>query len=155
MRLTNHLRDCFIRAVGDDLPKPVSPTGAAVQAALYELFTPAQKAAFDDPGVCNYLTKDYFAYSAGGVNRYAYIVSFGNPRDELPIMKEFVEASNKRSAILGSLRGVAYGVTTIKALKEALPELVKYMADEEKKPTPGLPVVANLYKDLQALGLKS
>lgn len=151
MRLTNYLRDCFIRAVSNDLPEPTKPTYEDIQKALYDNFATSVKVVYDNPATQNVL-KTSWVYLGDG-NGQTLITASQN-YENLPIYVEYQEACKKRQAAIGSLRSVANGRTTLKQLQEALPELVKYMADEKKKPTPGLPVVANVYADLKALGLK-
>lgn len=152
VRLTNHLRDCFIRAVGADIPKPVKPNTDDVQKALYEQWPKEVQAVYDDEALRGYLKTDW-CYLGDGQGKN--IVSGGLRYSETAVMATYEEARKKREDALAKLRGVAYGVSTLKALREALPDLVKYMADEAKPVTPGLPVVAGLYDDLKALGLKS
>jgi hypothetical protein len=50
------------------------------------------------------------------------------------------------------LGGIISSITTVKALKEALPELEKYAPDDTPEPKTGLPAVANLMADVIAAG---
>lgn len=151
VRLTHHLRECFLRAVGNDIPQPKEPSYEEIQASLRKKFPVEIQAVFDNEELRKYL-KHEWVYLGNGNGQY--LVHGGADWRETPEYVVFHEAREKRNAAMSKLRGVVYGVTTLKALREALPDLVKYMADEAKPVTPGLPVVAGLYDDLKALGLK-
>lgn len=108
------------------------------------------KAVYDDEALRDHLTSTWVYVGGEGF----YAVTCKQNVEKLPIVVAYSEAVKKRNVALQQLKGVAYGVSTLKALREALPELTKYMADEEKKVTPGLPVPANVFSDLKAVGLK-
>lgn len=155
MRLTNHLRDCFVRAVSNDIPKPVEPTYDDIQLALYDMFSESIKTVYNNEDDRKDLNTSRVCIDGG---RGEYLVTGRWDYKELPVYIAYRDACQKRSDVISKLRGVARGCNTLKQLQEALPDLpdlVKYMTDDYKKPTPGLPVVSNLYDDLKALGLPS
>lgn len=152
MRLTKHLRECFVRAVFNDVPTPVKPSVADVQAALYEGFHPLIKAVFDNEETRKHLNGSY--YHVTGVNG-AYVKTAGQETDKLPIVIAANNAFEARQRAMVQLRAVAEGCTNLKQLQESLPELIKYMVSEEK-PTPvNLPAITGTVDALKALGWKS
>lgn len=152
VRLTNHLRDCFLRAVRSDLPEPKKPTTETLQAELYASWPESVQKVYDDENTRSFL-KNQWWYPGDGCAG-TYIITGGKDYEECPSYATYDEARKKYNDATSKLRGIAYGCSTLKQLREALPDLVKYMADEAKPITPGLPVVAGLYDDLKALGLK-
>jgi hypothetical protein len=59
---------------------------------------------------------------------------------------------SQRGALESKVRGVAYGMTTRKALAEALPEFEKYLPPDEAAAIRTLPVVANVVADFVKAG---
>jgi hypothetical protein len=59
---------------------------------------------------------------------------------------------DKRSTLEQKIRGVAYSVTTRKALVAALPEFEKYLPADEEKAIRTLPVVQNVVADFVKAG---
>jgi len=152
MRLTKHLRECFVRAVFNDVPTPVKPSVADVQAALYENFHPLLKAVFDNEETRKHLNDSYY-HVAGST--WAYVKTTGQKTDKLPIVIAANDAFDARNKAMQQLRAVADGCTNLKQLQESLPELIKYMVSEEK-PTPvNPPAITGTVDALKALGWKS
>jgi len=151
MRLTKHLRECFVRAVFADIAPPVSPKLAEVQAALYENFHPLIKAVFDNEETRKHLSNTYYHVTGEGGG---YLKCVGQDYENLPIVTSVNEAFKARHQAMGQLRAVADGCTNLKQLQESLPELVKYMVSEAK-PTPvNLPAITGTVDALKALGWK-
>jgi len=69
------------------------------------------------------------------------------------VIEPFLQPRKERNALFSSIKGIAYGCSTLRQLKEALPELEKYMPKEDA-PTRNLPAVANVVADMVKLGWK-
>ena len=152
MRLTKHLRECFVRAVFNDVPTPVKPSVADVQAALYENFHPLIKAVFDNEETRKHLSSSYYHVAGSNGN---YLKCCGQNVDKLPNVVAANNAVEARQKAMQQLRAVADGCTNLKQLQESLPELIKYMVSEEK-PTPvNLPAITGTVDALKSLGWKS
>lgn len=152
MRLTKHLRECFVRAVFNDVPTPVKPSVADVQAALYENFHPLIKAVFDNEETRKHLSSRYYHVVGSNGN---YVKCCGQDVDKLPNVVTANNAFEARQKAMQQLRAVADGCTNLKQLQESLPELIKYMVSEDK-PTPvNLPAITGTVDALKSLGWKS
>lgn len=151
MRLTNHLRECFIRAVANDIPAVKEPTIEQIKKEIRESITSEKLLAlFDDVELQPYV-KTQWVYVGSNCNKYMFTADV--KVEELPCIVKFKKEGKARDAAVTKLRSLAYGCTTLKALHEAAPELRKYMAEEEgKKPTPGVPVPVGLLDDLKSVG---
>jgi len=151
MRLTKHLRECFVKAVFADIPEPVSPSLVEVQAALYENFHPLIKAVFDNEETRNHLSSSYYYVSGTGGG---YLKTCGQTYEKLPTYVAWLNAKDAYDKSMSQLRAVADGCTNLKQLQASLPELIKYMVSEEK-PTPvNLPAITGTVDALKALGWK-
>ena len=149
MKLTNYLRDSFIRSVKNNTPEVKVPTEEKLQAAALKLMPPKVRALYKDEEARKALihTNKYFS-------GHGYIsVVLGNVKID-DILKPFNDATTARLEVLDKIRGVAYGCTTLKQLQEALPELVKHMPTEDGPSKTGLPVPAGIMNDLKAVGFK-
>ena len=152
MRLTKHLRECFVRAVFNDIPKPVEPTYDELQSALYENFHPLVKAVFDDESLRDQLVGSYYHVSGVGGK---YLKTCNQSYDKVPIYLAYIAAQEAYNLSKTQLRAVAEGCTNLKQLQESLPELIKYMVSEDK-PTPvNLPAITGTVDALKSLGWKS
>lgn len=151
MRLTKHLRECFVRAVFADIPKPVEPTFEVLQAELCANFHPLIKAVFDDETLRQHLDSSYYYVNGvGGRN----LVTCGQEYEKMPTYVAWLHARDAYNKSRSQLRAVADGCTNLKQLQESLPELIKYMVSEEK-PTPvNLPAITGTVDALKALGWK-
>lgn len=154
MRLTNALRDAFINATMADVPKvDYKEQSRAVMHRAWVRSLPASiQALANDPALSRYLNLKW----AYWLNVSAYLpcadgesIDLSNvftPEEKLELvrLKDAELAQEKQSGELRSmLHGVAYGVTTRKALAEALPEFAKYLPAEQVK-TGNLPALANV-----------
>lgn len=159
MRLTNTLRDAFVRAAMADVPQidHEEKLNALALKAAKEVMPPAVRATYDRH-------PEYFE------TRYKRIGDQTDYRLQhtvfVPLVGEFSDAVNAEAAALvmasneqakkmsgleQKLKGVAASVTTRKALAEALPEFEKYLPPAEAK-TSGLPALTNLVSDFVEAG---
>lgn len=153
MKLTNSMRDAFIRAVMDDVPS-VDYTeqirSAAMKAAI-EAMPPKIQAAYKDPTSRDYITTHWFYGDIGaqlpGLRKEDLIKA---AVASLVAKKDAQDAA--RSDLKKKLKGVAYSVTTRKALADALPEFEKYLPADEAAASRALPVVANVVSEFVKAG---
>jgi hypothetical protein len=163
MRLTNNIRDSFIRAVMHDLPSPENFEAQAhkiyIDDAIEQM--PAQLRPlvldqklgefFNHRSVYSYNSPFSSVYvpTARGVD-YTPTATAKKKVDELNAKAK--EHMAMKSALEEKLRGVAYGCTTRKALAAALPEFEKYLPADEPAACRSLPAVANLVADFTKAG---
>lgn len=150
MKLTKTIRDAFVRQVMDDVPSfdyDEQVRAAVMKLAVAEL-PPKIRAAWNDTDLRKYVAT-YYCY--GG---HVSVTVPGRRRDdsstfsEHPAVQEILALkavqSEERKGLRDKLRGVAYSVTTHKALSDALPEFAKYLPPDEAAVNRSLPVVANV-----------
>lgn len=159
MRLTNLIRDSFIAAAMQDVPKVdyEKQIVALYQRAMLDAMPPELVGLYEKH-------KNWFNHQykhVHGVNTSFRVV---HPEHEnVPLNSEqtkelgvLLEAHKQqrqtRNDLQSKLHSVAYGVTTRKALAEALPEFEKYLPKEEDKPSRSLPAIANLVADFTKAG---
>jgi len=162
MRLTNTIRDAFIRAAMNDVPSVdyVEEVRKVLTDDTIAGLPQAIKDIAKDPVLSGFLHSTY-----GGFNTRMCSVSYIANRhqehrlsmtaqktvDEL-IAKHKAQ-TEQRNTLNGKLRIAAYGCNTRKALVELLPEFEKYLpADEAKAITQNLPAVANVLSDFVKAG---
>ena len=162
MRMTNTLRDAFIRAVMQDVPKidhdeaarklVLEDSAAQLPPKIKALVRSAETAPFvrttdywtnmSDLGI-------YRAYAASG-DKYTPAAETLVKLKALNDAKRAQEAT--RNALRARLKSVALGASTRKALADALPEFEKYLPADEPAATRSLPVVANVVAEFVKAG---
>lgn len=163
MKLTNYIRDAFIKSVMADVPF-VDYTEQArklVQDDIFSQLPATIQKAFKDSAtrawvrVCTY---EYLGFSV------AVPSNVGEWTNNPPSLTEagrtalaqirslYKEQETSRKELSARLRGAAYGCNTRKALAELIPEFDKYLPPEEEKTCRSLPVVANLMTDFMKAG---
>ncbi len=164
MRLTNTIRDSFIRAAMHDVPKEVDHSEEIRKIVLDDFLSklPVKiKAVYDDASIRHWLKTDYNNYGGVSVNypssqttsRYEAPKLTPNVQKKVDDLKEKSDANQKiRATLEAKLRNVAYGVTTRKQLAEALPEFEKYLPEDEAQAVRTLPVVTNVVADFVKAG---
>lgn len=162
MRLTNFIRDSFIRAAMDDVPK-VNYSEQAEKIAR-EFLKEEFKRVFPNIDMtgeahvwlekCSVKMPNNLTNIYGISPNYEYIQSKGQE-----VWKQLVELGKlndeqhaKRSELKSRLHGVAYACTTRKQLLEALPEFEDYLPAEEAKAAKNLPALANVLSDFVKAG---
>jgi hypothetical protein len=164
MKLTNQLRDAFVRAVMGDVPY------VDYKEKVQELIEDAIRDQFNKSygtDLYNRLDQDgwfesnYF-YPLDNMGTF-YIKApdawcdlnnraFDGCRDELRKMEELYRDQVKtRRELETKLEAVAKSCSTVKQLHEALPEFAKYIQDEAP-PSKNLPAVANVVSDFVKAG---
>ena len=74
--------------------------------------------------------------------------------DLTKIANKSVEQKKKIDELESTIRGIVGGCSTLKQLREALPEFAKYMPTEQEPLSKCLPALANVVADFQAAGFK-
>lgn len=146
MRLNTYQKESIVRAVMADVPVlDDSIIKDEAQAAIVKAMSPAVRKVYrENPGALRTENvSDIF-------DRRNYTLIVGDA-DTKAVLKPWRDAIERRMAARRSLKSVVNGCTTLKQLKTALPEFVKYMPTEEK-PTANLPALANLSADFIRLG---
>lgn len=161
MRLSNYLRDAFIAAVMQDVPKTdyddlIEARVDLLARGLY----PKEIAAVVDAGLGHWLV-DYSVHVPRHGYVYTRILSELQSKLEAAIegdaqIAAWVEAdkaqARQRGDLEAQLRSVAYGCTTRKALVTTLPEFEKYAPEEEAAPSKNLPALANVVAEFTKAG---
>jgi len=157
MRLTNTIREAYIRQVLADIPavdytEKIRDT--AMRVAIKQLPEAVRKI-WEGPDR-KYLQMKYISIT--GISMSVP----GHPeqgRDSVSCDKEIeklVDEKTKALLKVGNLRtklsAVAYGCTTTKALAEALPEFAEYLPKDTPAPTRSLPVVTGVVSSFREAG---
>lgn len=146
MKLTNYHRESFVRSVMNDVPL-VKITKDEIQERLYKAMHPRIKGIYKDEALRNALRAET-VFVAG--NSYYGLIA-GNA-DITIVLKDVNEAADARVAMRKKLGAISSGCSTLKQLKERLPELHKHMPSDEPGVTAGVPMVIDLMSDLKKLG---
>ncbi len=172
MRLTNQMRDDFVKAVMSKVRRRQKWSREACVEEINKRFA----AALDDdikefmkthPNLVareSQCLPDWLCWkSDGGHHRrwsYASVVVYQKIEDiiidDLEKNHElWKKEEERRNQMAQRLREVAYSVTTNTDLAAALPDLVKFVPKDEPKVKKQLPVAnSQLFKDLKSLGLE-
>lgn len=164
MKLTNSIRNAFIRSVMDDVPK-IDHSEAIRKLVVEDLASklPTKiKAIWDDKELRHWVVTDY---SFWGDTIVTYPSAQKYPYSIKPPLSEKVqlevdaltqarsEQDKVRDALESKLKNAVYGCNTRKQLAELLPEFEKYLPeDEDKAINQNLPAVANLTVDFTKAG---
>lgn len=148
MKLTNYLREAFVRAVVQEIPKP-DETVIVKQAqdALYAAMSADVRRVYrKNPKALR------SEYVYGLRERQGVDLIVGDAKcDET--LKHLVGTYKARNEVAEKLKRVAFGCSTTKQLKDALPEFAHHVPDETK-PTANLPAISNIVADMVKLGWK-
>ena len=153
MRLTNEIRYQFVNAVMRD-----APANAAAAKAHARCLAAAHQALRErniDPDVFEKIVALGFAYRAED-----YVEGLGSvpcPEAHLPPLADLIQQSEagheKLQNVRAQLMALAMSCTTLKQLREAAPELAKYMPTNESGVDRTVPVVqVNIAEVLKAAG---
>lgn len=160
MRLTNFLRDAFVRAAMADVPK------VNYQEQAEKIAREFMKKEFarvfpkiDMNGEANDWLEKSSLEMPGSLGRiYTITPSYGYLKNK-PVWEELTalaklhtEQNQKHKDLEHRLQGVAYACNTRKQLVEALPEFEAYLPAEEAKAAQNLPALANVLSDFVKAG---
>lgn len=160
MRLTNFIRDAFVRAAMADVPKinyeeqAHGIARAYMQAEFKRVFPK-----IDINGEArNWLNKSSVDMPGSIGNVHCITPEWGYLKTK-PVWEELQklaslnsEQNAKHRDLRERLNSVAYSCTTRKQLLEALPEFETYLPAEEGKAARNLPAVANVLSDFVKAG---
>ena len=165
MRLTKYIRQAFVRAAMDDVPK------IDYDAELRKVFDrialealPKEVAALlSNPIIEPFLHRDWVSTPSGMSNLPAYtprrssdlFIAQTNPKGWAELKEALAqkEAQEKaRHELRYKLEGCAASVNSRKQLADLLPEFEKYLPESEPAAIRTLPVVANVVSDFVKAG---
>lgn len=160
MKLTNYIRDAFVKAAMADVPK-VNYNREAEAVARNQL-SDMLKAAF--PGV-KIDAKNSAWFLSGSISMPGDLGTIHGLRPDYeclratPAWAKLTELAKlhsrqkgERNSLADQLRGAAYSCNTTKQLRELLPEFDKYLPAEEEKTCRTLPAVANIVAEFTKAG---
>lgn len=157
MKLTNTIRDAFIRAAMADVPDVdyQEKTIKVVMADAVAQLPPKVKAFYKE--FPQFVRHDgcYFgnAYVSVPCAKGEHFKLSEKSAAQVEQLKSDLDAQNQRNKELrDKLRAVAYSVNTRKALADALPEFEKYLPADDAAACRTLPVVANVVADFVKAG---
>lgn len=157
MRLTNTLRDAFVRAAMQDVPS------VDYQEQMQKLITddavaqlpPKVRAIYQDPNLRHFVNTTY-AYRYGSVSIPCSSDGYKPTDATSAAYKKLDEAKDAQSArrneLERKLKSCALACSTRKALADMLPEFEKYLPADEAAACRTLPVVANVVSDFVRAG---
>ena len=159
MRLTNTIRDAFVRAAMNDVPaiKYEDEAHKLVRDDAIAQLPPKVQAIAKDKALVGYIRTSHHWF---GRNSFCSVSVVG-PEYKMTEkvakrVAELVEMHQAQVEVFDGLRsklnGAAYAVTTRKALAELLPEFEKYLPVDEVTANRSLPVVANIVADFAKAG---
>lgn len=162
-RLTNEMRNAFVRRVMADVPTVDYETKIrdAVNKAAHAALPKAVAKLLDDPEAADYikLCADYVDVCEHQSLTFADIPAKSDndlariaEAAAAPFGKLWDEQQRQYDALVSRLRAVANHCTTVNALRDALPEFARYLPQDDANAITDLPMVANLVSDLIKAG---
>lgn len=160
MRLTNELRDAFIKAVMNDVPRINYQDQAEElleQDCIEQL--PAQvRAVWDDKVLRSFLYSQSRRVE-GPARSWVYYATFHGIEAREParksaeaLLRKSVQQAVRLDELRSKIKVVAYGCSTRKQLAEALPEFTKYLPVEQPKVDRTLPVLSGVIDEFKKAG---
>lgn len=162
MRLTKLIKESFVRAVMNDTPAIDYDT--MIRSSVTEWLkenTPKEIISLAKKHPEYFNTDDYLWLNGFGCIRFDVLPRSSHHQRDLAykIQKALAELIGKkkqqdeaRNTLKFKLEGTIEAFTTVKAAKAALPELAKYLPEDEEKAVKNLPAIANTIADLVAAG---
>lgn len=165
MKLTNYIRDAFIRAAMQDVPegknydeiitrKVLASFVVRLPPSVQKVWKDQQTQAFIRLGTFHGFGVSVSVPSIDG--RYASLSEKDLPDEErhaiTALAAEWKAEKQTMDSLRDKLKGAAYACTTRKALAELLPEFERYLPAESENSGRSLPVVANLVTDFMKAG---
>lgn len=164
MRLTNTIREAFIRAAMNDVPEVNYEEEAQKigKAAISASLPASVQKMIKDPLASEYLNREYITMPRRFSNFYFYaqrndnsVLQNKHPEVWVQITElhaKYEQQIKDHNELRNKLSAVANSVTTRKALVAALPEFEKYLPTDEEKAIRTLPAVANVVADFAKAG---
>jgi hypothetical protein len=166
MRLTNSIRDAFVTSVINDVPKETFTEKAEsilVKAAIRGL-PPKVQEIYNSPSLRHFVATHFLnSYGKPYLRNLVGSLVLPGPSDnfklnteemaELQILQDKLRTQETKLGNLKTkLRGIAYGVTTRKALADLLPEFEKYLPRDFGPSERSLPVISNVVSEFIQAG---
>ncbi len=159
MKLTNYMRDAFVRAVMDDVPEvdyKQQIRDTALKAAV-EAMPAKLRAVWGDSALRDSVNTRHTRITDCV---YETMPQYCGIEEALKAQADVLEAlhakhhaqETQRYELRTKVKAVAYSVKTRKQLAEMLPEFEKYLPADEAAAIRTLPVVANVVAELVAAG---
>lgn len=154
MKLTNYLRDAFVRAAMDDVPK--TDYKEELRGVINKKVERLQKIA----GINNLdqtrLTRLFIyvadtSYLAAGLTE-GELVQIKNSPEVQKLITLNTEQKTKLTALQSKLESIIKGCNTRKQVVDALPEFEKYLPPEDAQALRTLPALANVLSDFVKAG---
>lgn len=163
MRLTNFIRDAFIRSAMHDVPKKDYEEQAQKLAREFVKVKFAKdfpSMDYDKAGESGWFESSSLQMPRFINNIYMNVTTgYGMLKNDEKLWAKLEVLSEKKkqqddnmSTLETRLRGVAYACTTRKQLEDALPEFKAYLPEEEAKAARTLPAVTNVVADFTKAG---
>lgn len=165
MQLTKYIREAFVRAAMQDVPKVdySEQMRAVAQKIIFDSYPPMiQKLVKSNDPLLSWLKRNTISF---GGNSYSIIVESDSYSHRAQIearvssdekYKElFSKETEQRTqfrALQTKLESIAEGCKTRKQLAEALPEFEQYLPAPVDKPMRSLPVIANVVSEFVKAG---
>lgn len=165
MKLTNLIRDAFIKGVMNDVPSKADNSEAIRKLVVDDMVSrlpTSVRQLWDDKANRHWLKTDFNSYGSVSVsypaadranswNKPALTPMVQAKVDMLEV--EAKQDRETRSSLEQKIKTAAYGCTTRKQLVELLPEFEKYLPEDMAKATrTNLPAVANLLSEFTKAG---
>ena len=162
MRLTNTIRDAFILAVMQNVPREDydAQVTKLVQDDIRAQLPAKIREIADDPKLRYYLKRETIYTESSFNNVTVYSNGSAKLSDaakaELNALTTKARAqSSTRDGLKRRLRSCAYGVSTRKALVEMLPEFERYLPPDDPAALRSLPVVTNVVNEFKVAGWRA
>lgn len=158
MKLTNTLRDAFIRAAMDDVPSVdyQEKIRVAAQADAVAQLPPKVRTLHADKSLSHYISTENMHFFGTWVNVPCSDRHFKLSDKALHQCRAWEKDGNGQAELRRELKtklhAVAYACTTRKQLHDMLPEFEKYMPADEVAANRSLPVLANVVSDFVKAG---
>lgn len=153
MKLNKFQKQAIVRAIMADVPKvDKAKRRAAIQAEVVKLMSPAVREVYNTtPYALRTQHVGDLCYDGSSWASRDVIAGDVSEKDIKVICEPYKAEDEARRKAERSLAGVVEACSTLKQLKERLPEFTKYYPTEEA-PTANLPALANVVADLSKLG---
>lgn len=145
MKLTNWIRDSFIRSVSNNIPE-VKLSKDKVQELFVARFPDEIKDIYNSPELRKHL-KQLTVFT----DQTNYGVFVGN-LSESDVLAKYYDRQTARKEAIRKIKQVAYGCSTLRQLQLALPELIQHMPSEKEPNKSNVPIVIGVMEDLKKVG---
>ena len=154
MKLTNYLREAFVRAAMNDVPTVdyKEQMRSVINKKVERLQKIAGVTSIDHTRLSHqYICIDGASYVVAGLTASEITQIKDSPEVQKLIVLNTAQKT-KLAALRSKLEGVIKGCNTRKQAAEALPEFDKYLPPEDAKATSTLPALANVLSDFVKAG---